>query len=85
MEKEMVALCREINKDTGEIATYALDMKVDARSLFCLQIRQRFNPELRYYITWRTNYEENGPEILAMLKRKKVTDVLLFAWNVVGV
>lgn len=48
-ETNAVFLCREISKETGQIVVYELDMPVDGHTIFCLRIRQQFNPELRYF------------------------------------
>ena len=45
-ETNAVFLCREISKETGQIVVYELDMPVDGHTIFCLRIRQQFNPEL---------------------------------------
>ena len=44
IETNAVFLCREISKETGQIAVYELDMPVDGHMIFCLRIRQQFNP-----------------------------------------
>lgn len=46
-------LCREINRDTGEIAVYLCKKNVDSKDLHNCGIRARVNPELRYYATRR--------------------------------
>ena len=56
---EMICLCREINKSTGEIAVYPLKAEVTDRLLFCLGLRQRVNPELKYFVTLAANYDAN--------------------------
>lgn len=42
-------VCREICKDTGEIAAYLCKKDVDNQDLFLVSIRSRANPELTYY------------------------------------
>lgn len=39
-ETNAVFLCREISKETGQIAVYELDVPVDGHMIFCLRIRQ---------------------------------------------
>ena len=85
MGKELICLCREIDKATGDIATYAIKAEVTDRLLFVLGIRQRANPELRYYVTLRENYDANEETILKQLKRKLITDRLLTALNVAAI
>ena len=53
----MLVICREIDKNTGEIAVYPIDAEVTDRLLFILGIRQRCNPELRYFVTTKAHYE----------------------------
>ncbi len=44
---EMICVCREIDKYTGEIAVYPNKAEVTDRLLFCLGLRQRANPILK--------------------------------------
>ena len=41
MGEKMICLCREINKETGEIAVYPIKTEVTDQLLFALGIRQR--------------------------------------------
>ena len=50
---EMICVCREIDKNTGEIAVYPIKAEVTDRLLFCLGLRQRANPELKYFASTR--------------------------------
>ena len=43
----LMAICREIDKDTGRIAVYPLKMEIDDRILGALKVRATMNPELR--------------------------------------
>jgi hypothetical protein len=68
-------VCREINKNTGEIAAYLCKKDATDRDVFCAGIRSRVNPELTYYAI-RTCVAENAEylkEILKFLKRRKLT------------
>lgn len=69
----LVAVCREVNRDTGRIAVYPLDVEVDGNVLMCLQIRARCNPELRYFTLVSTRWERYGNAITAILARRTVT------------
>lgn len=80
---EMICVCREIDKSTGEITVYPLKAEVTDSLLFCLGIRQRANQELRYFVTLATNYDANEETILKQLHRKKITDRLLAVLNLV--
>lgn len=42
-------VCREICKNTGEIAAYLCKKDVDDQDLFLVSLRSRANPELTYY------------------------------------
>ena len=80
---EMICVCREIDKNTGEIAVYPLKAEVTDRLLFCLSLRQRANPELKYFVTLAENYDANEETILKQLHRKQITDRLISALNLV--
>lgn len=81
MGEELICLCREVDKETGDIAVYPIRAKVTSQCLLMLNIRSRVNPELRYYVTLLTNYDANKEAILKRLKRKRITAQLLAALN----
>lgn len=85
MGEKLICLCREINKETGEIAVYPIKAEVTDQLLFVLGIRQRANPELRYFVTLRANFDANEETILNQLHRKQVTDRLLTALNIAAI
>lgn len=85
MGKELICLCKEIDKATGEISVYSINAEVTDRLLFMLGIRQRANPELRYFVTLRANFDANEETILKQLHRKQVTDRLLTALNIAAI
>lgn len=69
-------VCREICKDTGEIAAYLCKKDVGDQDLFLVGIRSRANPELTYYAI-RTCVAENAEyleEVLSLLKRRRLTE-----------
>lgn len=69
-------VCREICKDTGEIAAYLCKKDVDDQDLFLVSIRSRANQELTYYAI-RTCVAENAEyleEVLSLLKRRRLTE-----------
>ena len=80
---EMICVCREIDKNTGEIAVYPIKAEVTDHLLFCLGIQQRANPELKYFVTLAENYDANEETILKQLRRKQITDRLLAVLNLV--
>lgn len=72
---EMIALCRETDKETGRIAVYPIESKVTGELLTGLQVRARFNPELRYFVTMRARWAGRWhDDIVSVLKRKVVTE-----------
>lgn len=75
----MICICREIDKNTGNIAVYPIRAKVTDRLLFMLNIRQRANPELRYYVALRENYDANEENIIKLLSRRNITEKLIAA------
>lgn len=85
METELVVLCREINKQTGEITAYKVGGTPAGETLFCLEVRQRANPELQYFVCGKKNFTENDGMILKQLRRRKITEQLLSALNVIHV
>lgn len=69
----MIAFCREVNKNTGEIMVYPLETEVTDRLLHNLSIRSRVNPELRYFVTSKTHWDGFSDVIIRNLERKLVT------------
>lgn len=74
---DMICICREVDKNTGKIAVYPIRAEVTDRLLFMLKIRQRANPELRYYVALRKNYDENEETIIKQLSRQSITERLI--------
>ena len=85
MAEGLICLCREIDKATGEIAVYSINSEVRDRLLFMLDIRQRVNPELRYFVALRSNLDANEETIFKQLHRKQITDRLLTALNIAAI
>lgn len=46
----MIVICREVDKNSGSIAVYPLNVEVTGAMLAKLLIRARMNPELRYFV-----------------------------------
>lgn len=69
----MIAFCREVNKNTGEVMVYPLETEVTDRLLHNLSIRSRINPELRYFVTTKSHWEGFSDTIIRTMKRKQVT------------
>lgn len=71
----MIAICREIDKESGRIAVYPVDAELTSETIFALKIRARVNPELRYFVTLRVRWESPlRKEIERLLKRRELTD-----------
>lgn len=70
----MIALCREVDKDSGRIEVYPLNVAVTDDLLLKLSIRGRMNPELRFFLIPRIKWESEylQPELKKFLKRKTV-------------
>lgn len=69
----LMAICREIDKDTGRIAVYPPKMEIDDRTLGALKVRATMNPELRYFVLVSARWEKYGTVIAGILKRRSVT------------
>ena len=57
---EPFIVCREINRETGEVAVYRVSVDLTAEHYTALHFRSIFNPELRYYIVagrWAEAFE----------------------------
>lgn len=52
---QLVVLCRECSKDYGKCIAYTVETEITDSLLFSLNIRSRYNPELRYFIALRSN------------------------------
>ena len=70
---EMMVICREVDRTTGEIAVYRIETEVTESLIFKLRLRARLNPELQYFVTTKAHYEGFGDTITAVLKRRTVT------------
>lgn len=79
---EMMVICREVDRTTGEIAVYRIETEVTESLIDMypefwthekLRLRARLNPELQYFVTTKAHYEGFGDTITAVLKRRTVT------------
>lgn len=70
---KLVAVCREVDKDTGRIAVYKIDKEITGTVVQQLQLRAQFNPELRYFTLTSGRWERFGDVITSILKRRTVT------------
>lgn len=70
----MIAICREVNRETGEIAVYPIEKEVTDYLLQYLKLKATLNPELRYFITMRSRWAGIWhDDIIRALKKKRVT------------
>lgn len=73
METDAVFLCREVDRQTGRIMVYKLDVPFSGYMALCLKIRQQFNPESRYFCAGANFDAESETKIFAMLKKRYVS------------
>ena len=52
---EMMVICREVDRATGEIAVYRTETEVTESLIFKLRLRARLNPELQYFVTTKAH------------------------------
>ena len=71
---KIVAFCREVDKNTGDIAYYIVcdDVAKDPSLIHILSIRSRFNHELTYYVAKSDNINE---EILKTMDDDLINDM----------
>lgn len=70
----MIVICREVNRETGEIAVYPVEKEVTDYLIQFLKLKAALNPELRYFITMRARWAGIWhDDIVKALKKKRVT------------
>lgn len=76
MDMRLSVVCREIDKNTGAIATYVCKDDINDNDLVFFQLRSTFNPELTYYsvLTRITENQEALEDVLSFLKRRRLSD-----------
>lgn len=76
MKSGITIVCREVDKNTGEIASYLCKRDVEDRDIHILQLRGRLNPELDYYAirTCVADEPEELETVLSLLKRRRLSD-----------
>lgn len=74
MPIKLMAVCREVNKNTGEIAVYPLCCELDNRMISLLSIRAKLNPELRYFAITVNQWVCMRDIIIRVLMKKKFTE-----------
>ena len=73
MDDDIVIICRETSKETGEVAVYEIG-SCKSCNLTALRIRQRFNLDIKYYAVLKSNMS-NIDYIFALIK-KEITSLL---------
>lgn len=68
--EELIVLCREVNVNTGKVVVYELESEVTEKLIFNLEIRSRFNPELKYFVLRKNDYELSKDDIKKILSLK---------------
>ena len=76
MDMRLSVVCREIDKNTGAIATYVCKNDITENDLVIFRIRSTFNPELTYYtvLTRVTENQEALENVLLFLKCRRLSD-----------
>ena len=76
MDMRLSVVCREIDKNTGAIATYVCKDDINDNDLAFFRFRSTFNPELTYYsvLTRITENQEALEDVLSFLKRRRLSD-----------
>lgn len=75
MIEDIFIVCREVNRNTNEVIVYDVGFWVKNNiSVALLSIRQRFNPELKYYAIFESNL--SGKEYIISLIKKQIPSKL---------
>lgn len=72
---ELIAICREISKNTGEVMTYVLPGSFESHPPQILKIRSRYNLELSYFFALNRD-EEELEELLETMKDEEACAIL---------
>ena len=70
---KLLAVCREVDKESGRISVYPLDLEITSEILTGLKMRAQFNPELRYFTTTTARWDRYGEVMAGILKRRTVS------------
>lgn len=79
---KLLAVCREVDKESGRVSVYPLDLEITSEILASLKMRAQFNPELRYFTTTTARWDRYGEVMAGILKRRTVTGPI---WTISGV
>lgn len=70
----LIAFCREVGRDTGDIVVYPLRCEVTPTLMWELQIRSRANPELRYFVTTIKHWKKRKEDIFNAFEDRVITE-----------
>ena len=70
---KLLAVCREVDKESGRVSVYPLDLEITSEILTGLKMRAQFNPELRYFTTTTARWDRYGEVMAGILKRRTVS------------
>ena len=70
---KLLAVCREVDKESGRVCVYPLDLEITSEILTSLKMRAQFNPELRYFTTTTARWDRYGEVMAGILKRRTVS------------
>lgn len=79
MEMQLSIVCREVDKNTGAVATYLCKNNITDNDLAYFQIRSVFNPELTYFsvLTRVAKNPEALEDVLSFLKRRNLSESMI--------
>jgi hypothetical protein len=81
-DEDALVICREVDRTSGKTAVYPICVKVTDRLFFRLGVRQRANPELRYFVMIKGVFDERGDEIIKRLGRRNFSSAGIEALGV---
>lgn len=65
-ESSTMIFCREVDRVSGEVSVYPVNMEISGRNIFVLSIRGRYNPELIYCVCGKKFFDDNKEAIKDM-------------------
>lgn len=68
---KLLAVCREVDKESGRVSVYPLDLEITSEILASLKMRAQFNPELRYFTTTTARWDRYGEVMAAEISRSE--------------
>ena len=70
---KLLAVCREVDKESGRVSVYPLNLEITSEIITSLKMRAQFNPELRYFTTTTARWDRYGEVMAGILKRRTVS------------